>query len=160
MNKQLVWGLSIALVLSPALAQQGKPLATAEHESGVKVELLSVKRDSATVVTVSWRYRNETGKAQKLTGESSGWIDPYRLSLNTYLLDEEKRVKYPVSQDPDRRPIASRNGEPNGIISIRPKASTLVWAKYIVPESVTKVTVTIDGVMPFSEIAITPRPPQ
>jgi len=151
-----VWVLS---ALMPAVASQAsgeeKVLASAEHEAGgVKVELLEVKRDSPTVVTARWRYRNETNEAKQLTSQRTGWIDPYRLSVESYLLDEVKRVKYEVARDTDRRPVASRNGQPNQYITIRAKQKIEVWASYIVPE-VNTVTVSIEGVRPFSNIAIT-----
>ena len=48
--------------------EQSTVLASRKHEAGgVKVDLLEVKRDSSTVVTVRWRYRNETGLAGTLT---------------------------------------------------------------------------------------------
>jgi hypothetical protein len=135
--------------------QAVKVLASAEHEvGGVKVDLLEVTRDSPTVVTVRWRYRNETNEAKRLTSERTGWMDPYRLSVDSYLLDEARRIKYPLATDDDRRPVASRNGQPNQYISIRPKGTIQVWAKYIVPESTGSVTVAIDGIPPFGKIAI------
>jgi hypothetical protein len=152
-----VWMLS-AMLAAMAYQEAGadKILASAEHEAGgVKVELLEVKRDSTTVVTARWRYRNETGQPKQLTSQRTGWIDPYRLSLESYLLDEVKRIKFEVSRDTDRRPVASRNGQPNQYIAIRPKQAIEVWAKYIVPESVSSVTVSIEGVRPFDKVAIT-----
>ncbi len=150
----------IILAALPIMAEQAgtqeKVLASAEHEAGgVKVELLEVKRDSPTVVTARWRYRNGENQARQLTSERTGWADPYRLSLDSYLLDEVKQVKFPVSRDTDRRPVASKNGQPNQYITIRPKGTIEVWAKYIVPESVTTVTLSIPGVRPFEKIAIT-----
>ena len=152
-----VWVLSAML---PAMADQAgqadKVLASADHEAGgVKVELLEVKRDSPTVVTARWRYRNETDQPKQLTSQRTGWIDPYRLSSESYLLDEVKRIKFQVSRDTDNRPVASRNGQPNQYIAIRPKQTIEVWAKYIVPESVSTVTVSIDGVRPFDKIVVT-----
>ncbi|MFB3825136.1 MAG: hypothetical protein ACE15B_00155 [Bryobacteraceae bacterium] len=142
----------------PALAFQvheATPvLASAEHETGVKVELLEVKRDSPTVVTVRWRYRNESHEARRLTGARTGWIDPYRLSSESCLLDEVKRIKFEVARDSDGRPVASRNGQPNQYIVIRPKQTIEVWAKYVVPESVSNVTVSLEGVRPFDRVAI------
>jgi hypothetical protein len=136
-------------------SQSSDVMASAEHEAGgVQVDLLEVKRDSPTVVTVRWRYRNETAEPKQLTKQRTGSVDAYRLSLNSYLLDEDKRIKYPVSRDTTREPVASRNGEPNKYIVIAPKATINVWAKYIVPESTTKVTVAIEGVSPFSGISI------
>ncbi|MBZ5607373.1 MAG: hypothetical protein LAP38_03880 [Acidobacteriia bacterium] len=160
-RSQLTFTILAALaVVLPARgfqpAQAVKVLASAEHEvGGVKVELLEAKRDSPTVVTVRWRYRNETNESKQLTHQRTGWMDPYRLSVESYLLDEVKQIKFPVSRDDDRRPVASRNGQPNQYISIRPKATIEVWAKYIVPESSGTVTVAIDGISPFGKIAIT-----
>jgi len=152
-----VWVLSLILPAMAYQAGQGeKILASADHEAGgVKVELLEVKRDSPTVVTARWRYRNETTEPKQLTSQRTGWMDPYRLSSESYLLDEVKRIKYEVSKDTDRRPVASRNGQPNQYIVVRPKQTIEVWAKYIVPETVNNVTLSIEGVRPFDKIAIT-----
>jgi hypothetical protein len=120
------------------------------------VELLEVKRDSSKVVTVRWRYRNESSQSKQLTKQRTGGIDPYRLSLDTYLLDEERQVKFPVSRDTDNHPVASRNGSPNQYITIAPKSTIVVWAKYFVSEATVKVTVAIDGVSPFGGIKIAP----
>lgn len=155
LSKIWVW-----IAILPAMASQSgqadKVLASGEHEAGgVKVELLEVKRGSPTVVTARWRYRNETDQLKQLTGQRTGWIDPYRLSLESYLLDDVKRIKFEVSRDTDRRPVASRNGQPNEYIAIRPKQTIEVWAKYVVPESVNNVTVSIEGVQPFDNIPIT-----
>jgi len=139
-----VWLLS-AVIPAMAYDSADKILASANHEvGGVKVELLEVTRESPTVVTVRWRYRNETNEPKQLTSQRTGWIDPYRLSSESYLLDEVKQVKYEVSRDTDRRPVASRNGQPNQYITIRPKLAIEVWAKYIVPEPVNTVTVAIE----------------
>jgi len=149
----IVW---VVTVMACQGGQSDKILASAEHEAGgVKVELLEVRRDSPTVVTARWRYRNEANEPKQLTSQRTGWIDPYRLSSESYLLDEVKRIKFEVSRDTDRRPVASRNGQPNQYIIIRPKQTIEVWAKYIVPESVHSVTVSIEGVRLFEKIAIT-----
>ena len=130
-------------------------LASGEHEvGGVRVDLLEVKRDSPTVVTVRWRYTNETAQPKQLTNDRTGWIDPYRLSVNSYLLDDAKQLKFPVSRDSDRRPVASRNGEPNMYITLRPKGTIEAWAKYIVPESTSRVTVSLEGLSPFGGVVI------
>ena len=106
------------------------------------------------MITVRWRYRNESGEAKQLTRQRTGGIDPYQLSLDTYLLDEKKHIKYPVARDTDNHPTASRNGSPNQYLTIRAKATIEAWAKYFVPEFAETVTVAIDGVPPFGGIAI------
>jgi hypothetical protein len=143
-----------ALGARPSVAADAV-LASGDHEvGGVKVELLEVKRESPTVVTVRWRYRNDTSEPKQLTRQRTGAIDPYRLSLESYLLDEDKRIKYPVSRDTDRRPVAARHGEPNKFITIAPKATIETWAKYIVSEPTATVTVSIEGVRPFEHIPV------
>jgi hypothetical protein len=147
-----------ALAVAAWASQTAKPadvLASGDHESGVKVDLIDIMRDSPKVITVRWRYRNETNQPKQLTKQRTGGIDPYRLSLDSYLLDEDKKIKYEVSRgEVDNHPVASRNGSPNQYITIRPKSTIDVWAKYFVPDSTDKVTVAIDGVSPFGGIKV------
>jgi len=149
--------LCAALALPCSFGQSGEPaIASAEHQvGGVTVDLLQVKRETPTVVTVRWRYTNTTDQPKQLTKQRTGSIDAYRLALNSYLLDETKRIKYPLSRDTDNEPVASRNGETNKYIFIGPKATINVWAKYIVPDTTSRVGVVIEGVSPFSGIEIT-----
>ena len=152
-------GLLLVAVTTACGFQGGKPaiLASGDHEAGVKVELLGVKRESPeapTVVTVRWRYRNESTEPKQLTKQRTGGIDPYRLLVDTFLLDELNRVKFPITRDVDNHPVGSRNGVPNQYTTIRPKSTIEAWGKYFVPETVAKVTVAIDGVSPFTSIAI------
>jgi hypothetical protein len=156
MLRRLFVGAALSCAAATYIAaDEPHVLASADHEAGgVKVELLEVKRDSPTVVTVRWRYRNETDEPKQLTKQRTGSIDAYRLALNSYLLDQTKQIKYPLSRDTDREPVASRNGEPNKYITIGPKATINVWAKYIVPENTKKVAVAIEGVSPFEDIEI------
>ncbi|MGH9495566.1 MAG: hypothetical protein ACRD3B_11255 [Candidatus Sulfotelmatobacter sp.] len=140
--------------------QTEKPavLASGDHESGAKVELLSVKREAPeapTVVTMRWRYRNEGDQPERLTKLRTGSIDAYRLLVDTYLLDEVSKTKFPITRDSENHPVGSRNGMPNEYIVIKPKTTVNAWGKYFIPENVSKVTVAIDGVEPFSNIAIT-----
>lgn len=129
-------------------------LASGDHESGVKVELLEITRDSPSVVTVRWRYRNDSDAAKQLTKLRTGGIDPYRLAVDTYLLDEAKKIKFPVSRDNENHPVASRNGTPNQYITIKPHSTIEAWGKYFVPNTTETVTVAVDGVAPFSGIKV------
>lgn len=155
---RLISGLSVVALAATGLGFQAAPpaavLASGDHESGVKVELLEIARDSPQVITVRWRYRNESTAARQLTKQRTGGIDPYRLSIDTYLLDEQTKTKYPVSRDTDNHPVASRNGSPNQYIVIKPNATIEAWGKYFVPNMVETVTVAIDGVVPFAGIKV------
>ena len=154
---QLMVGLSVFAFAAAAFGYQVAPslvLASGTHESGVTVELLEIARDSPTVVTVRWRYRNESDAPRQLTTARTGGIDPYRLSLNTYLLDENKKIKFQVSRDTDNHPVASRNGSPNAYIVIKPRSTIEAWGKYFVPTTTETVTVAVDGVAPFGGIKV------
>jgi hypothetical protein len=47
-----------------------KPLATADHETGLVVEVLEVKPDEHEMLLIRWRYRNPTGKPIELLAKS------------------------------------------------------------------------------------------
>lgn len=156
---QMIGILSLALALYAARADQAaKPQnvpASGEHAlNGVKVELVELKRESPTEVLARWRYRNGTGETRRLTSEATGPLDVYRLSVNSYLLNEQTQAKYPVERDSHNDPVASRTGRANEFITIYPKSTIQVWARYSVPEAVTTVTVVIEGVQPFARTPI------
>lgn len=146
---------AVAVLLKVAMAQP-TPIAVHEHEAGgVDVALLEVKRTSGNTVTVTWEYRNKTKEAKQLTKERTGWYDPYRLSAGSYLADPPNKKKYELLTDNERRPIAARVGVPNQYITLKPMAKISNWAKYPgPPESVSKITVFIDGVQPFEDVTI------
>jgi hypothetical protein len=132
-----------------------KPIAVHEHEvDGVDVALMEVNRTSSDTVTVKWEYRNKTKAFQKLTKRSTGWADPYRLAYDTYLADEEGKMKFPVLRDSGGVPIAAVHGKPVDDISVSPQKPLKTWAKYHVPADVKKVSVFLTGVEPFENVAI------
>lgn len=149
--------LSVALlVLAPAMCAQPAPIAVHEHGSGgVDVALMEVKRTSGNTITVTWEYRNKTKERKQLTKERTGWMDPYRLSYETYLADPPNKLKYPLLTDDERRPIAAKVGTPNTFIYLKPEGKIVNWAKYPAPPpTVTKITVFINDVQPFEDVAI------
>ncbi len=95
-------------------AAQPQGLGVQEHQvGGVDVFLLEVRRTAGDVLTVKWQYRNNTNERKRLTDERTGWIDPYRLAVDAYVLDDLHRTKYPLAQDEQRNPIAARHGGQN-----------------------------------------------
>ena len=141
----------------PVAVESAKPIAVHEFSSaeGVDVALMEVTRTAPGVVTVKWEYRNKTAKPQKLAGDSKGWSDPYRLSINTYLLASDGKTKWPVQRDEKRVPVASAVGRPNQLtISVAPGKTVKTWAKYSVPAAEKKVTVVIVGAEPFEGIDV------
>jgi hypothetical protein len=139
-----------------ANAQTGpKPIAIHEHEiGGIDVALLEVSRTGAETVTVKWEYRNKTKALIPIATHSSGWSDPYRLSYDTYLTDEETNAKFPVLKDSGGHPIAAVHGKPVDNIVVGTVKPLKTWAKYSVPANVKKVTVVITGAEPFERVAI------
>ena len=140
-------------------ADSAKPIAvhefTGESAQGVDVALMEVTRTAPDVVIVKWEYRNKTDKPQQLASGSKGWSDPYRLSINTYLLDEDTKTKFPVSRDDKRVPVAAGNGAPNQrTIDVPANKTVKTWAKYLVPAATKKVTVVIVGADPFEGVDV------
>lgn len=133
-----------------------KSLGVHPHEAGdVDVVLLEVARTSGETVTVHWTYVNKSDQAKRLTAERTGWIDPYRLAADAYLLDTIGKTKYTVLVDDDRRPIAGRHGRPNAYIVLGPRQSLATWAKFPAPPAgVRTVTVSIPGVEPFEDVPL------
>jgi len=150
--KIVVSVVSAGMVLAQT---EPKPIAMHEHEvDGVDVALMEVNRTSSDIVTVKWEYRNKTKAFQKLTKRSTGWADPYRLAYNTYLTDEEGKLKFPVLRDSEGVPIAAVHGKPVDDIVVAPLKPLKTWAKYRVPADVKRVSVFLTGVEPFENVAI------
>jgi len=140
-------------------AESAKAIAvhefTGENAQGVDLALMEVTRTAPDVVIVKWEYRNKTDTPQQLASGSKGWSDPYRLSINTYLLDEDTKTKIPVSRDDKRVPVAAGHGAPNQRAITVPGSKTLkTWAKYITPAATKKVTVVIVGAEPFEDVEV------
>ena len=153
------WSLLLTVLAVGALAETPQPIAIQPHDAGgVDVALLEVKRTSGDTVTVTWEYRNKTSELKRLTDERTGWMDPYRLTVDAYLADSAGRVKYPVIRDSERHPIAARSGAPNQYIAVKPKQTLATWAKFQAPPAgVEKIGVYIKGVAPFEDVRIEPE---
>ena len=122
---------------------------------GVDVALLEVKRTSGDTLTVKWEYRNKTKEKKQLTDQRTGWVDPYRLSYEMYLLDGKNKIKYTVLKDDTGHPIAAKHGGQNQYIYVGPKQTLATWAKFAAPPAdVVKVTVSIPGAAPFEYVTI------
>jgi len=137
-------------------AARPQPLGVGEHEiGGVDVALLEVRRTTGDVLTIKWEYRNNTNERKQLTGERTGWIDPYRLAVGAYVLDNLNRTKYELALDEKRQPIAGHHGAVNSFIFVGPKQTLATWAKFQAPPAgIDKVTVMIPGAAPFEDVPI------
>jgi hypothetical protein len=148
-----------ALVLLPGAilaGQSAQSLGVHQHESGdVDVVLLEVARTSGDTVTVRWKYVNNSGEKKQLTHERTGWLDPYRLASDAYVLDTVSHTKYTVVVDDDKHPIAGKHGGQNSYIYLAPHQSLVTWAKFPAPAAgVSKVTISIPGTDPFEDVPL------
>src|ERR671935_1176440 len=161
--------IALALMASPLLilgsgaasaqqtaAVQPQNLGVLEHQAGgVDVVLLDVRRTAGDVLTVKWQYRNNTNERKQLTDQRTGWVDPYRLALDAYVLDEQNRTKYPVARDEQKNPIAAAHGAINMFIFVGPKQTLSTWAKFQAPPAdVQTVTIQIPGAGLFENVPI------
>lgn len=158
----LLSSTSVVCLLYLALARTGEGAPAAHvlgvqpHEAGgVDLVLLEVKRTTGNVLSVKWEYRNKTNLRKQLTNQSTGWVDPYRLALDAYVLDNVNRVKHEVMRDSDQHPIAGRHAGQNERIFVGPKKTLSTWAKFEAPpENIEKVTISIPGAPPFEDVPI------
>jgi len=158
-------GVTLALLMAGSgrlIGGQSPPsLGVHEHEAGdVDVVLLQVARTAGDTVTVRWKYVNKSAEKKQLTNERTGWLDPYRLSAEAYILDTDNKTKYTVLVDDDKHPIAGKHGTQNSYIYLAPHQSLMTWAKFPAPAAgVTKVTVAIPGTEPFEGVPLAAAPP-
>lgn len=149
--------LAVLAAGSASASQGGQALGVHEHEAGdVDVVLLEVARTPGDTLTVRWKYVNRSAEKKQLTHERTGWLDPYRLSADAYVLDNDNKIKYTVVTDDTRHPIAGRHGAQNAYIFLAGHQSLVTWAKFSAPAAgVTKVTVSIPGTEPFENVPLT-----
>jgi hypothetical protein len=155
-NVAMVLVILFAVVWWTRPGVTAQPVTHAHEVSGVDVVLLAAQRTGDNTVTVRWKYVNRTAEKKKLTAQSTGWIDPYRLSVDAYLLDGKHMVKYPVLRDSKNIPIAATHGGINQWIYIQPHPTLTTWAKFGAPPAdVDTVTVAIQGAEPFEDVPLT-----
>lgn len=144
-------GGTVVLTAAPAAN-----LGVHEHQvGGVDVTLLEVKRTSGDMINVRWEYHNKTSEKKQLTDQRTGWLDPYRLAAEAYLIDGANRTRYPVMRDSTNHPVSAKIGGQNSYIFLGPKQTLVTWAKFAAPgPDVDKVTVVLPGVEPFEDVPI------
>ena len=146
-KRTLRLALAVALSASaPGYAQEaGKPLATAEHESGLVVEVLEVRPDNNEMLTVRWRYRNTTGKTVELIARTPpfrGTNPPANTAEGFYRaayyvegkLETAEAFKHTVvAEKRTRKPYAKDLGK--NAVKLRPNQQFEVWAKFSLPRN-------------------------
>jgi outer membrane protein OmpA-like peptidoglycan-associated protein len=136
---------------SSPLAAPAKPVATAEMESGgMTLEVVDVRRAPGGMLNVLFRYRN---------GGSATFSFPNIQNQvpKAYVLDPKSRTKYTVARDKSGEPLSSSTVKlaSQGGVDLAPGQLLNAWAKFPAPpETVQKVSVTVDGAPPFDSIEI------
>lgn len=139
---------------SPAAAQAPASAFVQDHETGVEVTLVEARRTGGESVTVKWRYRNTQPADVKISKGGSSWVDPYRLTMDAFLIDPVNKKKYLVITDAEKIPLTSKHGDWQGVTLV-PGQTLSAWAKFPAPPAdVEKITVTIPGVAPFEDVPI------
>lgn len=136
----------------PPVALAGEPCCAAvdlqaNNAQDVQIQLVEVRRTGANEITVAWQYINKNKAPQQLAKGGQGWSDAYRLAWDAEVLDLATRTRYRVAQDQERRPVAAKHevGVGRQGILVAGNRTLKTWAKFLVPASVTRVTVTIPG---------------
>ena len=134
---------------SPSSATTASSQKAETEWDGVTCELISVKRDAGTSITVQFKYTNTgTNKVRLTTKESYGNAN---LAGLVYYIDPKNKKKYTVIKDSDNNFIVS----PGGNFSLAPGASKLFWAKLPAPPvDVTSITVFIPAAPPFERVTL------
>jgi hypothetical protein len=157
--------LSLAVAAVAAVQDSNKPCCSAVDFQafgavGVKIQLLQIKRTAPADVTVTWQYMNGGKTAQPLSqgGAGAAWV-AYRLSWDAELLDMASGTKYRISRDmKTQTPMAAKHTPGSrGAIMLAGGQTLKTWAKFSLPDSVTKVTVTIPGASePWENVEVKP----
>jgi hypothetical protein len=131
-------------------AKESRVLGTANHEKGLIVEVLEIKRDSYDQLYVRWRYRNPTDAPIEVLGKSPRFRtsegDPKeRFWNNLYYfegkLSDDAAYRVGVVRTVGTNKPYSVKVLPRDAIVIRPNKEYEVWACLYLPEkSVTNIT--------------------
>ncbi|KZR83511.1 hypothetical protein PMIT1342_00303 [Prochlorococcus marinus str. MIT 1342] len=128
-----------------------KVLALEEHENGLDVALLRVKRSSDNTLTLQWRYINNTDQEVTLcnshcwTNLRSSWL------ADSYIVDNVNQKKHLVVKA-DKNPMTTKVNSPT---KLNPGSSYKVWAKFPAPPvEVESVSIYIPGTVPIEDVRI------
>lgn len=129
-----------------------------QNPEGVKIQLVEVKRTSPQDIRVVWSLKNTTKSPQVLTmGNGASWSDKYKLAYDAVLIDPDGRLRIKVARDDKGHLVAAEHhpdSHARGIVLGAGKSMT-TWAKFIAPESTTKVSVQLPGAtMPWENVEV------
>jgi hypothetical protein len=157
MNAHLFRAATLAAMSVPfSVAVEAGSMTQPTSVEGVEATVLEAKRGDGDTVIVKWQLENKTKEKKKMSSQSTGWYDVYRLTGDAYFLDNAGRTKYTVVKTPDRVPIAAKYGAPNTWPVIAPSAKVTLWAKFNAPPpGVQKIEVYLPTVsLPFESVEL------
>jgi hypothetical protein len=129
-----------------AAASEGAPLAKAPHESGAQIEVTRVHRSSDGTVEIRWRYVN-TGNDKLEVMDGDHGRD---LVGETYVMDPDAKMKYPVASDDRKKPLAGKLSS----VQLEAGKSADVWMKFPLPTTTKRVSLFVPGALPIEDLPI------
>ena len=134
-----------------------KVLALEEHEDGLDIAILGVKRASDNTLTIKWRYINNTDHEVTLCSHKgpigchrhieSSWL------ANVYVVDNVNQKKHLVVRANDN-PMTLKVNQSKAT-RLSPSSSYKVWAKFPAPPiEVDSVSIYIPGAPPIEDVRI------
>jgi outer membrane protein OmpA-like peptidoglycan-associated protein len=143
----------LILTTAQALAQGAAPaspmpLASVESRWGdVYCDLTELARTGASELSVRYRYRNTRGAALSLPNAN--------LVARTRVFDPESRTLFGVLKDASGVPISSTMMSGQSARPVPANGTQAHWVRLEAPpESVTSLSVFVEGCLPFDDVAI------
>ena len=119
---------------------------------------MSVKRTGPDDITVTWQILNRSKTPHQF--DKMAGVAAYQLVWDAEVNDLASRTRFKVASDPKTRiPVAAKHEPPRASrgVALAAGRNLVTWAKFLVPSSVSKVTVTLPGAsQPWENVAITP----
>jgi hypothetical protein len=118
--------------------ESDKPLATAEHETGLVVEVVEVKRDEHEMLLIRWRYRNPTDKPIELLAKSPviGAGPKTAFLNNTYYiegkLDSAEAFRVSIVRTADKKSYRAKE-LPKAAVVVGANKDWEFWAYFELP---------------------------
>ncbi|MDQ2979337.1 MAG: hypothetical protein M3R62_08955 [Acidobacteriota bacterium] len=145
-----------AFAATPCCEEQDfRGIGAGVSPAGVKIQLTEVKRISPHDIRVTWTFKN-TSKQPQILAKTDGALDNYKLSHGANLIDAAGRVRMKVAKDTGGHILAAEHKPYQRSLIVLDAGQTLTtWAKFVVPETTTAVSVDLPGAtMPWENVAV------
>jgi len=127
------------------------------NSQDVAIQLVSVVRTGPDDVTVTWQILNRSNTAQQF--DKMAGLASYQLVWDAEVMDLASRTRFKIASDPKTRiPVAAKHDPPRASqgVALAAGRTLTTWAKFVVPATVTTVTVSLPGAAkPWENVAIT-----